>query len=69
MRSDRIICDVCDINIGVGWKHPDGWTSIILGTKLNGSPDYEDLCPSCTLQLIHLLDNEKNNRDYNVAKI
>jgi hypothetical protein len=56
-----LTCDICG-HIQLSDPADANWTDIRLGIKIIGSPDYQDICPQCTMWLIDVFDAEKKKR-------
>ena len=53
-RMRGLICDVCNRTEFEGINQ---FTTIDLGIKLMGSPDYHDLCAPCSMWLLKVLND------------
>jgi hypothetical protein len=58
MKYPLVQCDLC----GIESYSDEKFTEIKEGYNLVGSPKYEDICPSCTIWLIKIMDEYRVNK-------
>ena len=59
MRIERTQCDICNKQ----FEYDGNITTMHLGRKIIGSPDYQDICEVCTLWMIKEFDKKRLHRE------